>query len=112
MDIFIQKLSDFINAKLLLIIEPYRGSNYLLQVILLVVLVIGTLFLNRFLAKIIKKNYNKIRKSSAGSLIYEVVFPVYSILNVALVLSFTAQVLEYMKIDVPIIDQLYVILYL
>lgn len=112
MDKFIQKLLDFMSAKLLLIIEPYKGSNYLLQAIILVVLVIGTLFLNRFLAKVIKKNYHKIRKSSAGSLIYQSVFQVYGILNLALVLSFAAQVLEYMKIDVPIIDQIYVILYL
>lgn len=73
MEQFIQKASNFLNAKFLLIIEPYKGSNIILQTVVLAVLVIGTLFLNRFIGASIKRNLVKDRKSSVGAAFYDTI---------------------------------------
>lgn len=103
---------DFVGAKLLSIIEPYQGSNIILQAILLVLLLTGALFLNRLITSTINKNYNRIKNNFTGNIIYKALFPVYKILNIALILSFGAQIVKYMGIEVPIIEEIYVILYL
>ncbi len=112
MDQFLDKLNTFLVAKAVSIIEPYKGSNIILQLIILLVFVIGTFFLNRLISKGIKKNYYRIRKSQAGSIIYDSLFPVYKKLTLALLLSFIAESFKYANIALPIIEQIYIILYL
>ena len=112
MEQFLDKIQIFLVTKSLSIIEPYKGSNIVLQIILLIVFIIGTFFLNRLISKVIKKNYYKIRKSQAGSVIYDSIFPVYRKLTLALILSFTAEAFKYAEIALPIIEQIYIILYL
>ena len=106
------KVLEFLLEKSLSIIAPYKGSNILLQIILLVVILVGTFFLNRLINKILKSNYYKIKKSSAGSVIYDSIYPVYKKLILAIVLSFTGEAFKYAEIQLPIIEQIYIILYL
>lgn len=112
MEIFIDKVQAFLLAKLLSIIEPYKGSNIILQLVVLVILTIGTFFLNRFINHVIKKNDYRIKKSQSGLLIYDAIYPVFKMLTLAIVLSFTTEVFQYSKIAFPIIEQIYIILYL
>jgi len=112
MDNFLDKLENFLTIKTDLIFSPYIGSNIFLQIVLIIVLVIGTFLFTRFISKIVKKNYSKIMKSQAGNIIYNALFPVYKMLTLALVLSFTTAAFQYANISLPIIRQIYIILYL
>ncbi len=106
------KVYSFLIEKSLSVIEPYKGSNILLQIIILLVLGIGTFFLNRLINKIIKNNYYRIKKSQAGSILYDSIYPVYKKLILAIVLSFTNEAFKYAEIKLPVIEQIYIILYL
>lgn len=107
-----EKVYSFLVEKSLSVIEPYKGSNILLQIILIIVLGIGTFFLNRLINKIIRSNYYRIKKSQAGSILYDSIYPVYKKLILAIVLSFTTEAFKYAEIALPIIEQIYIILYL
>ncbi len=112
MDKFLDNTLNFLATKFSSLIAPYKDSNILLQIILLLVLIVGTFFLNRLIGRITKKNYYRIRKSQAGSLIHDSIYPVYKKLLIALIFSFTAEVFKFYNIELPIIEQLYIILYL
>ncbi len=109
---FTDKVFTFLTEKSLSVIEPYKGSNILLQIILIIVLGIGSFFLNRLVNKVIRNNYYRIKKSQAGSILYDSIYPVYPKLILAIVLSFAGESFKYAKIQLPIIEQIYIILYL
>lgn len=112
MEQYFDKIESFLVLKSLVIMDPYKGSNIFLQFVLIIVLVVGTFFLNRFISKVIKRNYYKIKKSQAGTVIYDTLLPVYKKLVFALISSFTVAAFQYAKIELPIIKQVYIIIYL
>lgn len=112
MEQFWDKVYTFLEAKALSVIEPYKGSNILLQVILIIILGVGTFFLNRLVNKIIKNNYYRIKKSQVGNVLYDSIYPVFKKLILAIVLSFIGEAFKYAEIKLPIIEQIYIILYL
>lgn len=112
MEQFYDKIESFLVLKSLIVMEPYKGSNIFLQGVLIIILSVGIFFLNRFIGKVLKNKYYRIKKSQAGTVIYESLFPVYKKLTFAIVSSFTVEVFQYANIDLPIIKQIYIILYL
>ncbi|OQY38812.1 MAG: hypothetical protein B6226_03055 [Candidatus Cloacimonetes bacterium 4572_65] len=108
---FFASIGSFLADKGVAIIAPYKDTNIAIQLLFVVVLGILALFISRIITNMLKKNYYKIINNHFWSVINDFFVPIQHKLIVAVLFSFTAQVMKYFGGAAPILRIISVVLF-
>ncbi len=106
------KIGSTLQYRIDVFVEPYQNSSIFLQLFIVLVLLVATAILNRYLSRLINNYVDGIKHNYYLDLFLKFYLPVKKRLNIALVFALVTEVLRYFGVGVPILTQTYVILFL